>query len=114
MLAASGIYAMMSFSVAERTREIGIRASLGAQRSSIVFTVARRALAQLGVGVLLGMPIAGRLLFALKRDMGWIPTHSPFVIALLAGASVMILIGMPACIAPTLRALRIIPTEALW
>ncbi len=45
MLAASGIYAIMTFSVAERTREIGIRTSLGAQRLNIVFTISGRALA---------------------------------------------------------------------
>jgi len=44
-LAASGIYAIMSFAVAECTREIGIRAALGAQRSNIVSTVAMRSIA---------------------------------------------------------------------
>ena len=45
--------------------------------------------------------------------MGWIPTHSPFALALLAGIGVVVLIGLPACVAPTLRALRIMPTEAM-
>ena len=110
-LAASGIYAIMSFAVAERTREIGIRAALGAQRSNIVSTIARRSIAQIGVGVLVGIPIAGGLLAFLKRELG--STNSPFVVALALGVGVMVLIGMLACTAPTLRALRIMPTEAL-
>ncbi len=110
-LAASGIYALMSFTVAERTREIGIRGALGAQRSSIVFTIARRALVQLGVGVLLGMLIAGWLLSVYKSETG--SAYSPVIVALILGVGVTVVIGVPACTAPTLRALRIQPTEAL-
>ena len=110
-LSASGTYALMSFTVAERTREIGIRTALGAQRSSVVLTIARRSLAQLGVGVLLGTPIAGGLLFLFRSEFG--STYSPVVLAIILGASMMVLIGMLACTAPTLRALRIMPTEAL-
>ncbi len=110
-LAASGIYALMSFTVAQRTREIGIRGALGAQRSSIVFTIARRALAQLGVGILLGMLIAGWLLSVYKSETGL--AFSPVIVALILGVGVMVVIGIPACTAPTLRAMRIMPTEAL-
>ena len=111
-LSASGIYALMSFTVGERTREIGIRIALGAQRNSVVFTVAKRALAQLGVGVLLGMASAAWILSEF-RSGGRIPTDSPFLLAFILGGSVMVLIGLLACTAPTLRALRIMPTEAL-
>jgi hypothetical protein len=111
-LSASGIYALMSFTVAERTREIGIRTALGAQPRSVVLTIAKRALVQLGVGILLGMPIVVGLLYALK-SVGRIGTQSPILLTLLVGASVMVLIGALACSAPTLRALRIMPTEAL-
>ncbi len=112
-LSASGIYALMSFTVTERTREIGVRTALGAQRSSIVLTVARRALAQLGVGILLGTSIAGVLFFQMEGFLGQHPIDSPLVLTLIVGVSVMVLIGVPACTAPTLRALRIMPIEAL-
>ena len=111
-LSASGIYALMSFTVAERTREIGIRTALGAQSSSVVLTIAKRALVRLGVGILLGMPIVTGLLYVLK-NVGRIGAQSPIVLTLLVGPSVMALIGMLACTALTLRALRIVPTEAL-
>ncbi len=111
-LSASGIYALMSFTVAERTREIGIRTALGAQRSSVVFTIAKRAFVQLGLGILLGMPIVAGLLYALK-GVGRISTQSPILLTFLVGACVMGVIGVLACTAPTMRALRIMPTEAL-
>jgi len=111
-LSISGIYALMSFTVTERTREIGIRTALGARRKSIVFTIARRTLVQLGMGILIGMPLAGWILFQLK-SLGRIPTHSPVLLTALVGMGVMVLIGALACTVPTVRALRIMPTEAL-
>ena len=58
VLAASGIHAIMAFSVSERTREIGIRSALGAGRHALLRTILRRALVQLGAGALLGVPLA--------------------------------------------------------
>ena len=104
----------MSFSVAERTREIGIRAALGARRSRIVVTVARRALTQLGVGIILGMPMAQWLFLETTADQGDPSSvSSASVIVLILGVTVMVMVGLLACTAPTLRALRIMPTEAL-
>jgi predicted permease len=109
VLAASGIYAIMSFAVAERTREIGIRTALGAHRSRIAFTVLRRALAQLAVGLFVGMPVAR--LFILELQSGG--TYQASVVSFFLGLGLVVLIGLLACTAPTLRALRIMPTEAL-
>ena len=72
-----------------------------------MFSIARRSLTQLGAGLILGMTMVGRLLSE------WVPEHSLFGATLLVGVSVMLLIGVLACLAPTLRALRIMPTEAL-
>jgi ABC-type antimicrobial peptide transport system permease subunit len=102
----------MSFTIVQRTRELGIRAALGAGRNSIVLLVAGRAFAQLGLGVLLGTPIAGRLLFEL-RGAGRASVEFPIVVTLFVGLGVMILIATLGCTVPTLRALRIMPTEAL-
>ena len=111
-MAASGLYAIMSFAVAQRSREIGIRAALGARRGSIAFTVARRSLTQIGVGVLLGMPLAGRIFFEVsEQEPGGTGLAIAATVAL--GIGVMVLVSLAACAAPTVRALRIDPTAAL-
>jgi len=119
-LSASGIYALMSFTITERRREIGIRTALGADRGRIVSAVAKRAVAQLGAGVLLGMPLAAWLL-SQWGDLGYLEPDPEagsalvltLVLTLAVAAGAMLVIGALACTAPTLRALRIDPTEAL-
>lgn len=111
-LSISGTYALMTFTVAERTREIGIRSALGAPKTRIVLTIGRRALLQLGIGVLLGTAANAFLLTGFKAG-GRIPTHSPLFLTILTGVVVMVVIGSLACIGPTRKALRIQPTEAL-
>jgi predicted permease len=113
-LAASGLYAIMSFSVAERTREIGIRVALGADRIRIALHVARRALIQIAIGVLLGLPVATAVFFEMQEDAGRDPSALIAVLAaLVPGVAVMMLVGFAACLAPTVRALRISPVDAL-
>ena len=108
-LAASAIYAMMSFAVAQRTREIGIRAALGAGPRSLVYTIARRTLVQLGMGALIGVPLAIFLFTGLSDG-----TQEPAdLLGLVPGIVAVLAIGALASAAPTRRALRIAPTEAL-
>lgn len=108
-LAASAIYAMMSFAVAQRTREIGIRAALGAAPHSIVRTITGRAVMQLGIGMAIGVPIA---VFLFTGFLGG-PQDAADLVKLVPGILVVLGIGLLACTAPTLRALRIDPNEAL-
>jgi putative ABC transport system permease protein len=112
VLSAAGIYALMSFTVTERTRETGIRVALGAGRSTIARIVATRAVAQIGIGVLLGIPFAA---ITLNQSAGIHELSQPSVLssALIIGGGVMLVIGSIACTGPTLRALRIAPDEAL-
>ena len=112
-IATLAIYALMSFTVAQRTKEIGIRIALGAGWRSIVGAIARRAMVQLGVGALVGMTIAAFLLHVLTTELGQNSMGSPVLTASLGTVCAVGLIGSVACIAPTLRALRIAPTEAL-
>ncbi len=105
LLATAGIYSILSFTVARRTREIGIRVALGADRRRIVAAVFSRSLAQVGLGVLAGT----LLVVALAGGV-----RSPRMALLLSsGVALMVAAGTLACIVPTRRALRIEPTEAL-
>jgi predicted permease len=113
-LAVSGIYAIMSFTVAQRTREIGVRIALGADRRQVVMQVARRAFFQIAAGVVLGMLVTGTVLFEVLRESN--PAGSPrlaVVLSLLPGVGILVAIALASCAAPTLRALRISPVEAL-
>jgi hypothetical protein len=69
-LAASGVYAILSFAVSERAHEIGIRTALGAGREVIVFAVIKRALWQIGLGVFLGTPGVVWLFFQMREYAG--------------------------------------------
>jgi putative ABC transport system permease protein len=108
-LAASAIYAMMSFAVTQRTREIGIRAALGADAGRLVLTITRRTAVQLGLGAVCGVPLAVFLFTGLSDG----PQQASDLLALLPGILAVLAIGALACAAPARRALRIAPTEAL-
>lgn len=114
-LAASALYAILSLVVTQRTREIGIRMALGASRWAIARDVARRAIVQIGVGVLLGLPFAGMLCHEFLELTRSTSSALPgaVVMTLVLGVVVMLLVSLAACTVPTLRALRIAPTDAL-
>jgi putative ABC transport system permease protein len=104
LLSASGIHALMSFIVARRTREIGIRVALGSSRRRIVSGIFTRAFLQIALGL-----VAGTALLALKIDFG-----SPTQVLYLVGAdAIMLIAGLVACALPLRRALTINPTDAL-
>ena len=108
LLSAAGIYALMSFTVTRRQREIGIRSALGAGRSRVIGGILSRALKQVGIGIAIGSLATGSL-FRLAGD-----TDGPgnfLVIVGMAGA--MAIVGVLASIGPARRALRVQPTEAL-
>ena len=105
VLSTAGLYALMSFTVSQRTREIGIRIALGANPRRVVGEVFSRAIAQLALGTILGLGFGilalGEQLFAQG------PGPSTGIAALI------LIMGLIACGKPVSRALRIEPTEAL-
>jgi putative ABC transport system permease protein len=112
-LAASALYAILSLVVSQRTREIGIRVALGANRWGIAREVATRAVVQIGVGVLLGLPFAGALCYEFLELTGSGSIPGAVAMASVLGVSVMLLVSVTACAVPTMRALRIAPMDAL-
>jgi len=110
-LAAIGIYAVLSSSVTERTREIGVRSALGASSRGIVALVMRQGMQLTGFGILLGLAGAMAATQAIEALLFGISPLDPFtylgVILLLAAVSVI------ACGVPAWRAARIDPMVAL-
>jgi predicted permease len=108
MLSLAGVYAVTAFSVARRTREIGVRVALGAQPRHVLTTVFKRPLVQIalgiGVGAILGFGIANDALSEVHLD--------DFVNTAVFALSTILCCAL-ACIVPARRALRIQPTEAL-
>ena len=103
VLSATGIHALMSFTVTRRTREIGIRVALGAGRGRIVAGIFSRAFLQITAGLLAGSALAAL----------WGLGSTRAVLILLAANGIMLVVGLTACAVPVLRALKIEPTEAL-
>ncbi len=110
-LSTAGLYALMSFTVSQRTREIGIRTALGADPRRIVGSILRRASIQIVAGVLLGSGLGAALLVDLSNDPMFHTPQWPSVLA--ATAAFMVLVGLLACAGPTRRGLRVLPSDAL-
>lgn len=110
LIAAAGIYALMSFTVARRRREIGIRAALGAGKGKVLREVLSSAMRQVSVGIVIGAIAAMGLARVLgNTEASW----ADFFGKLLQIAGLMLLVGIAASVGPARRALRIEPTEAL-
>jgi hypothetical protein len=90
-------------SAALRTHEIGVRTALGAQPADVVATIGRRAAVQRAVGILVGMPLAGRLYYLIQED----PAAKGA--AVVPGVGVLLLLALLACTGPLVRALRVAP-----
>jgi hypothetical protein len=112
LLTNAGIYAVISFTVSRRTREIGVRVALGADRRRIVAAILSRTARHVGTGVLVGAVLGLFLAFALAEG-SWKPSVLGGGGLLAAYMAVMMGVCMLACVVPTRRALRIEPMEAL-
>ena len=111
LLAGLGIFGVISYSVGQRTREIGIRMALGASRAEVLGMVLRQAATLLGVGAaigLLGSLLCGRLLVGLLYGMSAADPAS-----LAASLAVLSLVALAAALIPAARATRIDPMVAL-
>jgi predicted permease len=110
-LAATGIYGMLASSVAERTREIGVRAALGASHRAILALVIRQGMALTAAGIvigLLGAAVASRVLVTLLFGVSRLdPLTYLSVVAVLLGVSAI------ACWVPAWRAARVDPAITL-
>jgi predicted permease len=111
VLSVASLHALMAFTVAQRTREIGLRSALGAEPRAIISVIARRAFTQLATGVFIAA--VGSAVFVAKVMPGPYGTMDGWPLALAGAAAVVFLVGMLACLGPAVRGLRIRPMEAL-
>jgi predicted permease len=108
LLSAAGVYALMSFTVTQRRREIGIRAALGASHQQVLVKVFSRAAWQIGAGVALGAILAVVIDSAADANAG-----IPSIVLVPVVAALMIAVGLGAAYLPTRRGLAVQPVEAL-
>lgn len=113
LLSTTGIYALMSFIVAQRTREIGIRTALGASSGRIVTGIFGRALRQLGLGATIGAVMCGSLSASLIPASTAPQDRGDAWITLLVVTILLVAVGLLGCIVPVRRGLSVEPTEAL-
>jgi putative ABC transport system permease protein len=109
LLSAAGIHALMSFTVHQRRREIGVRAALGADGPRVLGAVLARAAWQLALGVVVGLALASWVeWYSGGKMMGG---HAFVVVPVVA--TFMVVVGLLAAAGPARRGLRVHPTEAL-
>jgi len=111
VLAAVGVYGVISYFVAQRSQEIGIRIALGAQRADVVSLVTRAVLMSAGTGILVGLVVAAtvsrvmsQLLYEIK------PTD---LLTYASAALALLLVAILAAVVPAARATRVSPAVAL-
>jgi len=111
LLAVIGLYGVMAYTVARRTREIGIRMALGAIRGNVIWMVMKEVLVLIAAGVLAGVPAAIGLTRLVQSQLYGLAPHDPATLLLCT-----VLLAAVACLAgflPALRASRVDPTQAL-
>jgi predicted permease len=111
LLAAVGLYGVTAYTVVQRTREIGVRMALGADRPKVIMLVLQSAAWTVGIGLLLGIPLAigaGRLMASQLYGVGaWDPAALSLAVGSLATCALV------AAIIPAAKAAAVAPTDAL-
>jgi predicted permease len=111
VLAGVGIYGMMSYAVAQRTREIGVRMALGAQVSDVMRLVLGQGMKLVLVGVALGLVASVALTRTIKGLLFGVSATDPATYALIA--ALLALVALLACFVPARRATQVNPVIAL-
>ncbi len=111
LIAAVGVYGVISYSVAQRTHEIGIRLALGAQRRSVLRLVVGQGLKLACIGIVIGIAAAFALTRLMSSLLFGVSATDPLTFACVA--ILLVLVAMLACYIPARRAMRVDPMIAL-
>lgn len=111
VLAAVGLYGVMTYAITRRTSEIGLRVALGARRGQVVGMVLRDALRLVGLGVVIGVPLAVVATKSMENQLQGVKPTDPVAIAVTL--AVLVTTGVLAALSPAMRASRVPPVEAL-
>lgn len=111
LLAVIGLYGVMAWTVARRTREIGIRMALGALRGDVIGMVMREVSILIGTGVAIGIPLALALSGLVRSQLYGLEPHDPMTV--IASTLVLTTVAALAGFIPAMRASRVDPTRAL-
>jgi putative ABC transport system permease protein len=111
VLSAVGLYAITAYSVTQRTQEIGVRMALGAQAKQVWWLIARRAIVQLVIGLVIGMPGAFGVGILLQSLL--VNTSSRDPATLISIAVLLVAVAITACYVPAQKATRLDPLVAL-
>jgi ABC-type antimicrobial peptide transport system permease subunit len=111
LLASIGLYGVTAYAVTSRTREIGVRMALGANRADVVRAMLRGPLVQTAVGLILGAPLAVVAVQAIATQLYGVEARDPFF---LGGAMIALAVSaVVAAAVPAWRAASVDPTRAL-
>jgi predicted permease len=111
VLSCVGIYGVIAYLVSQRTREIGVRMALGAQRSDVMRLVLGEGAKMALIGVAVGLVAALGLIRLIANQLFGVTAHDPLTFAI--GAVLLTLVSLLACYIPALRAVRVDPLVAL-
>jgi putative ABC transport system permease protein len=111
LLAAIGIYGVMSYTVAERTREIGVRMALGAQTGNVMRMVLKHGMALAGAGAMIGLAASFALTSVISGVLFGVQATDPAT--LVAITLLLLLVAMVSCLIPARRATKVDPLIAL-
>jgi predicted permease len=111
VMSAVGLYAVMAYSVTQRTAEIGVRMALGAEARQVSWLILRRGLIQMGLGLAIGLTGAFFLSKVMQSLLVQVPPRDPVTFASIT--AILLVVAICACVFPARRATQVDPLVAL-